>query len=126
MIVIVLTKNDRDTSLQKHVAKFLRNEGINFYIPGAHDINTMKNWQNATPNIFWKNDAVTVSRIHQAKGNEADVVYVVGFDGIAQDENNINLRNQLFVALTRSRGWAKLSGIGDYPMYSEMRTPVIP
>ncbi|NEP47303.1 MAG: ATP-binding domain-containing protein, partial [Okeania sp. SIO2H7] len=63
---------------------------------------------------------VTISLIHRAKGNEADMVYVVGFDNIAKNESKINLRNAIFVALTRARGWAVLSGIGEYPMYEEM------
>lgn len=124
ILVIVLTKSDRDTSLQGYVAKFLRDKGINFYIPGALDINVPKKQGQTTPNIFWKEDAISVSRIHQAKGNEAEMVYVVGLDSIAGDESNINLRNQLFVAMTRSRGWAKVSGIGDYAMYNEMRNVI--
>lgn len=63
---------------------------------------------------------MTVSRIHRAKGNEANMVYVVGFDLVAKDEANISLRNQVFVGLTRARCWANLSGIGQYPMYEEM------
>ncbi|MDM3857611.1 MAG: hypothetical protein PT120_22665 [Aphanizomenon gracile PMC649.10] len=31
-----------------------------------------------------------------------------------------DMRNQLFVALTRSRGWVDISGIGDYPFYEEV------
>ncbi|MFH7024334.1 MAG: ATP-binding domain-containing protein [Heteroscytonema crispum UTEX LB 1556] len=57
--------------------------------------------------------------IHRAKGNEADMVYVVGLDKIAKNESNIMLRNQLFVALTRSRAWVQVSGVGNYPMYDE-------
>ena len=50
------------------------------------------------------------------------MVYVVGFDQVAQDESNITLRNQLFVALTRSRGWVCLSGVvGDSSLYQEMQ-----
>ena len=64
---------------------------------------------------------MTVSRIHQAKGNEADIVYVVGFDNVAKSEDDINLRNQIFVALTRSRGWTHLSGVGQFDMFEEMR-----
>ena len=41
-------------------------------------------------------------------------------DNIAKEESNIYLRNQLFVALTRSRGWVNLSGIGNYPFYQEI------
>jgi superfamily I DNA and RNA helicase len=64
---------------------------------------------------------VTVSRVPRAKGNEADMVYVVGFDNVARNESDVSLRNQLFVALTRTRGWATLSGVGNYPMYEEMQ-----
>lgn len=42
------------------------------------------------------------------------MVYLVGLDNIAKNESDLKLRNQLFVALTRSRGWVSLSGIGDY------------
>lgn len=33
----------------------------------------------------------------------------------------LQLRNQLFVALTRARAWVKISGVGDYPMFSEIK-----
>lgn len=56
----------------------------------------------------------------RAKGNEADMVYVVGLDNVAKDESNLQLRNQLFVALTRAKGWVKLSGVGSYPLYEEI------
>jgi superfamily I DNA and RNA helicase len=49
------------------------------------------------------------------------MVYVVGLDNVAKNEQDPNLRNQLFVGLTRSRGWACLSGIGNYDLYDEMR-----
>ena len=40
------------------------------------------------------------------------MVYVVGLDRIAAREDSIKLRNQLFVAISRSRGWVHLSGAG--------------
>jgi superfamily I DNA and RNA helicase len=64
---------------------------------------------------------ITISGIYQAKGNEANMFYVVGLDNIAKDERNISLRNKLFIALTRTMGWAKLSGIEEYPLYNEIR-----
>jgi superfamily I DNA and RNA helicase len=48
------------------------------------------------------------------------MVYLVGLDNIAKNESDTKLRNQLFVALTRSRGWVNISGIGDYPFYEEV------
>jgi len=40
---------------------------------------------------------------------------------VAQNEGNINLRNQLFISLTRTRGLVKVSGIKEYPLYNELR-----
>lgn len=108
------------TQFQTQTAKFLLDNGIDFYIPTAPDNNTFLNGTSPFPNKFWNSGGVTVSRVHRAKGNEANIVYVVGIDFVARDESNIQLRNQLFVALTRARGWVSLSGIGHYPMYKEI------
>jgi superfamily I DNA and RNA helicase len=108
--------------LETQVAGFLMQQGIDIYIPSAPSSNILKfEWEVSQPNNFWCDGAVTVSRVPRAKGNEADMVYVVGFDNVARNESDVNCRNQLFVALTRTRGWASLSGVGNYPMYDEMR-----
>ncbi len=106
--------------LQNQTAKFLLDNGIDFYIPTAPDNNSFLNGMAPFPNKFWNEGGVTVSRVHRATGNEASIVYVVGIDSVARNESNIQLRNQLFVALTRARGWVSLSGIGNYPMYKEI------
>jgi superfamily I DNA and RNA helicase len=128
ILVIVLAPRSIAKSLEAHVAKTLIDRDINIFIPSALRYNELRpTHPNVNPNNFWYEGAVTVSRIHRAKGNEADMVYVVGFDNIACDESNISLRNQVFVALTRSRAWVCLSGIKnpetkqDYPLYDEMR-----
>ena len=72
---------------------------------------------------IWEEDAVTISFVNKAKGNEAHMVYVVGAEKVAMHENDIKLRNQLFVGLTRSRGWAELMGVreaGTEKMYREI------
>ncbi|WP_162865715.1 ATP-binding domain-containing protein [Deinococcus wulumuqiensis] len=53
-----------------------------------------------------------MSGVHQAKGNEAESVYVIGADKVAQHEADIQVRNHLFVAMSRSKGWVHLSGVG--------------
>lgn len=122
ILVIVIGTIFEAMNLENDVAEFLMGQGIKIFIPSALNCNQLKpRFPNCNPDTFWHAGGVTISRIHRAKGNEADMVYVVGLDNIAKDEKNISLRNQLFVALTRARGWAKLSGIGDYPMYEEMR-----
>lgn len=51
----------------------------------------------------------------------------MGLEFVAQDESDLTLRNQLFVALTRSVAWVHLSGIREpqtgtnYLFYDEMR-----
>lgn len=122
ILVVVLGSNSEAIDLETQVAGFLMQQGIDIYIPSAPSSNILKfEWQVSQPNNFWCDGAVTVSRVPRAKGNEADMVYVVGFDNVARNESDVNCRNQLFVALTRTRGWANLSGVGNYPMYDEMR-----
>ncbi len=122
ILVVILGSFFDAIHLETHVASFLIEQGIDIFIPSATASNILKpDPENRNPNNFWYEGAVTVSRVHRAKGNEAEMVYVVGLDNIAKDESNVILRNQLFVALTRARGWVKLSGIGKYPLYEEMR-----
>jgi len=108
--------------LESEVAKFLIEKGIKIFIPSATRPNQLRpQYPDNDPDSFWHEDAVTVSRVTRAKGNEADMVYVFGFDNVAKNADDVNLRNQLFVALTRARGWVTLTGIGYHPMYDEMK-----
>ena len=118
ILVIVLGSLFDAIQLENHVATFLRRQKIDVFIPG-----TLEQSQN-NPNQFWREGCVTISRIHRAKGNEADMVYLVGLDNIAKDESNIYLRHQLLIALTRTRGWVNISGIGDYSFYQEVQQAV--
>jgi len=120
-ILVVVLGGEKAIELERQVAMYLRNQQIDYYIPSATEPNAAPSGR-TVPNQFWCEGAVTVSRIHRAKGNEADLVYVIGFDQVAQDESNITLRNQLFVSLTRARGWVYLSGVvGESPLYQEMQ-----
>jgi superfamily I DNA and RNA helicase len=121
ILVIALGFGFEAMKLESAIAEFLMSQGIDIYIPSTPECNILiPDKENRDPNKFWCEGGVTVSRIHRAKGNEADMVYVVGLDNVAKDESNLQLRNQLFVALTRAKGWVKLSGLGSYPMYEEM------
>ena len=123
ILIVVLGSVQEAPNLETEVGEFLIKKGIDVYIAAAKRLNQLKpNFQAGTlnPDRFWCEGGVTISRIHRAKGNEANMVYVVGVDKIAENESDPNLRNQLFVALTRSRGWACMSGIGDYAFYHEI------
>ncbi len=53
--------------------------------------------------------AVTLSTVHKAKGNEAFMVYVVGMDALFSN-GGVRARNMLFTAMTRAKGWLRMSG----------------
>ncbi|MFP4298464.1 MAG: pentapeptide repeat-containing protein [Spirulinaceae cyanobacterium] len=122
ILVIVLGSHYEAKKLETQVANFLMQQGLEIYIPGTADYNILQvDKTNYHPNQFWCDGAITISRIHRAKGHEADMVYLVGLDLIAQAESNLHLRNQLLVGLTRARGWVHISGINAYPLYAELR-----
>ncbi len=125
ILVLVLGSIYEAMKLETYVAEFLMQQGIDIFIPSGTKLNQLNpRYPDNDPDTFWYDwyeGGVTVSRIPRAKGNEADMVYVVGCDNVAKNESDINLRNQLFVGLSRARGWVNLSGIGYYPMYDEIK-----
>ena len=121
LLVIILGSTAQAMQLESYVAQFLIQQGIDIFIPGAPDCNIIKFTRlEADYNQFWCEGGVTISRIHRAKGNEADMVYIVGLDRVAEREYSLYFRQQLFIALTRSRGWVYMSGTGNYPFYQEL------
>ncbi len=119
ILVIILGRGKQLIFLEQQTAKFLMRQGINIYLPSCNSYNCLEK-NNQKPNNFWWDGAVTISNTYRAKGQEADIVYLIGLDNIAQNESSIYLRNQLFTALTRTRGWVYLSGISNYKFYQEL------
>lgn len=62
---------------------------------------------------FHREGQVTLSTVHKAKGNEAFMVYVLGVDALYASYAGVRERNVLFTAMTRAKGWVKVSGIGN-------------
>ncbi|MDO4269703.1 MAG: ATP-binding domain-containing protein [Eubacteriales bacterium] len=67
------------------------------------------------PDVFFanNNDSVAFTGIYRAKGNEAAMVYIIN----AQDcydsfFDMAKIRNQLFTAITRSKAWVRVLGVG--------------
>ena len=80
--------------------------GINSHLAGV----------DTSADVFFQEDtdSITFTGIHRAKGNEAGMVYIIN----AQDchtagRNLASLRNRLFVAITRSKAWVRVFGIGS-------------
>ena len=76
------------------------------------------------PNPVWQGDAktfasdgaVTISGIHQAKGNEAASVYLAGLEWVENPtyrESAVHRRNEAFVGISRSRAWCTISGVQE-------------
>ncbi len=57
-------------------------------------------------------DSVAITSIYRAKGNEAPMVYVVGSHYCDGGFNLAQKRNILFTAITRSRAWVRVTGVG--------------
>ena len=54
---------------------------------------------------------VTFSTVYKAKGNEGFVVFIVGVDAVFA-RKAIRNRNIAFTAMTRAKGWLRMSGMG--------------
>ena len=83
----------------------LSNMGIQSHLAGV----------DTDPNVFYRDniDSVTFTSIHRAKGNEAAMVYVINTQDCNQIAGNLaSNRNRLFVAITRSKAWVRIVGIG--------------
>lgn len=61
-----------------------------------------------------RNRSVAFTGIFRAKGNEAGMVYIMNAQNCATSFGNLaRVRNQLFTAITRSKSWVKIVGVGD-------------
>ena len=60
-----------------------------------------------------ENQSITFTGIHRAKGNEAGMVYIINAQDCHTSAYNLaRLRNRLFTAITRSKAWIRVLGIG--------------
>ncbi|MDE0268639.1 MAG: ATP-binding domain-containing protein [Acidimicrobiaceae bacterium] len=65
------------------------------------------------PDYFNKPNSITCTGIHRAKGNEAAMVYVINAEDCYYSSNSLSsIRNRLFTAITRSKAWVRVVGIG--------------
>ena len=68
------------------------------------------------PDTFFQPEAasVTFSGVYRVKGNEAGMVYIINAqDGYWMPMNLARIRNRLFTAITRSKAWIRVLGIGS-------------
>lgn len=89
---------------------YLRNKlfslGINNSIAGV----------TSSPDEFFSDNSITFTSIFRAKGNEAAMVYIMGAEWCNTPFELAKRRNILFTAMTRSKAWLRVCGVG--PMFS--------
>lgn len=67
------------------------------------------------PDTFFQSDdaSVTFTGIYRAKGNEAGMIYIINAQDCNTGSFNLaSIRNRLFTAITRSKAWVRILGIG--------------
>jgi superfamily I DNA and RNA helicase len=68
---------------------------------------------NTSSDDFFIDNSIAFTSIFRAKGNEAAMVYIVGSEYCYSGNELIKKRNILFTAITRSKAWVKVLGIGN-------------
>jgi superfamily I DNA and RNA helicase len=105
--IIVINPNPVTTRSAVAVARTrLLENGINSNLAGV----------TTSPDVFFESDSVTFTGIFRAKGNEGAMVYIIN----AQDccvakwhRDAARVRNRLFTAITRSKAWVRVCGVGE-------------
>ncbi|MBF0273328.1 MAG: ATP-binding domain-containing protein [Magnetococcales bacterium] len=68
-----------------------------------------------SPDVFFDADCASIAftGIYRAKGNEAGMIYIINAQDCYSSFGNLaSVRNQLFTAITRSKAWVRVLGIG--------------
>ncbi len=95
------------------IRKKLFELGVNSHLAGV----------DTSPDVFFDadNESVAFTGIFRAKGNEAGMVYIINAQDCYSSFGNLaTIRNQLFTAITRSKAWVRVLGVGT-KMTSLMR-----
>ncbi|QDL98832.1 DEAD/DEAH box helicase [Rhodopseudomonas palustris] len=79
------------------------------------EINSTLAGVSSSPDVFFENDAITFTGIFRAKGNEAAMVYIINANDCYDSYFPVlraRIRSQLFTAITRSKAWVRVLGVG--------------
>lgn len=101
--ILVISADDRNSKIYfREIGGALRAAGI--------EVNDLQS-DSFSIRDFSEAGKVTFSTVYKAKGNEGFVVFIVGVDAIF-DVRTIRNRNIAFTAMTRAKGWLRVSGMG--------------
>lgn len=104
--IVVINPNPLSTQREVGPARQqLFSDGVNSELAGV----------STSADIFSKAGCVTFTGIFRAKGNEAGMVYIINAQDCASGWDKTAsalVRNRLFTAITRSKAWVRIFGIG--------------
>lgn len=101
-IIVVVLDALKNRKYASAIQKRLVEHSIASVIPGVLD----------HPDSYAEEGRVTISSVFRAKGNEAYIVYIVGFDDLYSWVDFVPNRNRAFTAISRSKAWVRISGTG--------------
>ncbi len=101
-IIVINTEAARTRSQVAEARQLLFSQRINSELAGV----------SSSPDVFFSEGAVVFTGIYRAKGNEAPMVYVINADYCASGNRIDVKRNILFTAITRSKAWVRIYGVG--------------
>ena len=102
-ILLVLPDARTSKSEEAMLLKALLSVGLRGHIPG----------QTSSTDKVFQDGSIAITHVYRAKGNEAPVVFVLNSDFCEQNYGVKNRRNILFTAITRSRAWTYILGVGS-------------
>ncbi len=105
--IVVINPDPRSTRGKVGlVRRRLQEMGIHSHLAGV----------DTDADTFYRQDAasITLTGIYRVKGNEAGMVYVINAQDCNLPAMNLaSIRNQLFTAITRSKSWIRVLGVGS-------------
>ncbi|WP_438405636.1 ATP-binding domain-containing protein, partial [Aeromonas hydrophila] len=91
------------TKSSSYLTYELRKLNINSHVVG----------KDVSRDMVFKDDSVAITHIYRAKGNEAAMVYVMNANFYHGGFELGKKRNSLFTAITRTKAWVRICGVGD-------------
>lgn len=101
-IIIINLKSVNNKDAMLDIQRVLNTQGVRSVIPGYVE----------SADIFKPKGFVTITTPFRAKGNEANIVFVINAQQVPSDFS-LRMRNSFFVGVTRSRGWCYITGYGQ-------------
>ncbi|HLO59213.1 MAG TPA: DEAD/DEAH box helicase family protein [Bacteroidales bacterium] len=103
-IIVISLNHRRIERVFTPLQNLLFKRGIPSIIPGVGGVDRDK---------FGEKGFVTLSTVYKAKGNEAFIVYIMGFDYLYDYLDFVYARNRAFTSISRSKGWCRITGVGQ-------------